>query len=1377
MSGTKSEPSLDSLQACPSSSVSSMTGYSWKLLLFFTRKQHIGIFSAALGAAALVSALRTLLSIVLGRVFDIISQLGQGALTGQIALADVSTWCLVLVGLGIGSWMVNSSFLGLWIIFGELQAREARRLVFTSLLSKRPEWFAALNDGVEGLHVRLHTQIRDLQLATSQVLGFIISDIITSCSSLAIALYYSWKLALVLLTTLPVSFIILCIVTRNVDAEIWLQKQHLQKASTSAAAAVNGIDLVTVYSGHDREVSKYALALKNAARHFLIQVRCNSIQAGYIAFWSISVFVLGFWYGLVLVEQGMPPGNVVTTFYAILTAFQGIEALVGHHWLVLLKGKGAVCFLSGLAKSEGSLEAPSAKNHQEIIGDVRLERVNFAYESNPDNNCLTEASLHFPAKNMTFLIGDTGSGKSTICALIANLLKPISGKVLFDGYPVDQLCQSCLRGQIALVQQNSPVIHDTFFNNVALGHTYPSEVTASDVSQACGFAGLRSLILNLPFGLSTVISSDGHILSGGQRQKLALARAWLRDPVVLVMDEPTSALDPISKSEFMTAVRGWRQEKTTVVVTHDLSNIEDQDFVYILKNGSVFRQGQMRELRDVATAFCNSENKGPSNHRRSRDSLTSNSTTTKQTIQSSHAYYSQFPTVSPQNMPSLTLSAKTDSCHDRRTSRADCRKSVTRPPSTCWQLPSDCEGTKQQFSNYLDRHFETPGANSELLHKDWVFGLKDTQTSVTEKSVRRQYIEDEVESTYTKKESQDDSISAIDGLSENDYGPFNRRVASLLGIVSTVWPSIANRDRVALIFAIVLCLVTSAATPAFSYCLSRLLSAMWAKTGKEEGARWALYLVAVAVIDGLSTGGAHYLFDRLSQTWFDNLRKQAFRNVLGQSRSWFQRTQTTSAQLSQCLDRNAQEMRSIMGKIIPAAIIVLALISISIIWAITICWKLTLVTLSPLPLIIFAVKAYSVVSSTWEQRCNDAATNASAMVKEALINFEFVRVFTLESYFSGKQSSASDEALRVGIEKSLYTGPLFGLYQSVIMPLTALVFYYGTLIVATDPRTNVDEILQVINLLLFCVGTTFELLNNLPELAASKQAAADFLEYVQLPKATQPSRYLPNQPSSPLPIQMRNVDFTPDRSSPKILNGLSLDINPGQSLAIVGVSGSGKSTALSLLLGVNTPNQLSQNEAEVDRFGLSFGNVPLPNIDMECLRSTMAYVPQKPFLFPATIAENIAYGIQSASSQSLQESVIQAAKAAGVHEFIISLPNAYETVVGDGGQTLSGGQSQLVNIARALARKPKLLVLDEPTSSLDPDSAATVRSAILTLIRSSQRKTCGMAVVVATHCVKMMQVVDEVVLLDSGTKVDQGTYTSLVANRGPLRRLVRYGAE
>ncbi|KHN95446.1 ABC a-pheromone efflux pump AtrD [Metarhizium album ARSEF 1941] len=1039
-----------------------------------------------------------------------ISQLGQGTRTGRSALTDVSTWCLVLVGLGIGNLMASSSFLSFWVVFGELQVREARRRVFTSLLSKRPDWFASLDGGIEGLHIRIHTQIRDFQLATSQVLGFVITDMITSFVSLAIALYYSWKLAMVLLTTLPVSFIILSIVTRNVDTEMWLQKQHLQKASTSAAAAVNGIDIVTVYAGHDREVSRYASALKLAARHFLIQARCNSIQAGYIAFWSISVFVLGFWYGLVLVEEGISPGSVVTTFHAIVTAFQGIESLVGH-WLVLSKGKSAVHFLSSLTKFEGSFEAPCTKNHREIIGDVRLEKVaqvNFAYESNADNSCLREVSLHFPEKNMTFMIGDSGSGKSTVCALISNLLTPVDGKVLYDGYPVHQLCPRCLRMQVALVQQDSPVIHDTFFNNVALGSTCPSEVTESEVLQACEFAQLQGLLSDLQCGLSTVIRPDGQLLSGGQRQKLALARAWLRDPAVLILDEPTSAMDPMSQMKVMTAIRRWRQDRTTIIVTHDLSNIQDQDFVYILRNGSVFRQGQM-----------------------------------------------------------------------------------------------------------------------------------------------------------------------------------------------------------------------------------------------------------------------------ISQMWVDNLRKQALRNVLKQPGSWFQKTHVTSAQIIQCFDRNAQEMSTIVGKIIPVVILCLASTSISIIWAMEICWRLTLITLSPLPLIIAAVKAYSSVSSMWEQRCNDAATNSSAILKEALLNFEFVRTFALEPYFSDKQASAADQALRTGLKKSLYTGPLFGLYQSIIMPLTSLVFYCGTFILSTDSSTDVDEVLQVINLLLFCIGTTFELLNDLPELTASKEAAADFLQYVRLPTTAHSQPYLLNEPSFPLPVEMCNLYFAPDQFSPNILNGLSLKVNPGQVTAIVGASGSGKSTALSLLLGINTQNQLLHDEAEVDKFGLSFGNVFLPSIDMEHLHRTMAYVPQKPFLFPATIAENIAYGIYSESPQSLQQSVILAAKAAGIHEFIVSLPNAYKTTIGDGGQALSGGQSQLVNIARALARKPKLLILDEPTSSLDVDSATTVRSAILNLVRSPRGKTHCMAVVVATHCVRMMEITDEIIVLDAGTKVEQGTYSSLMANRGPLWRLVHHGAE
>lgn len=210
------------------------------------------------------------------------------------------------------------------------------------------------------------------------MLGFVICDAVTSCASLGIALYYSWKLALVLLSTLPVSFLILCIVTRDLDSELWSQTQYLQRASTYAAAAINGIDLVAAFGGHGKELSKYGSTLMLAARHFSAQARCNSIQMGYIAFWSISIFVLGFWYGLVLVGQGISPGHIVTTFYAILTAFQGVEAFAGH-WLVLFKGKSAGSFLTNLRRTEQNVDLKSVQDFivtlGECIGDVRLDKV------------------------------------------------------------------------------------------------------------------------------------------------------------------------------------------------------------------------------------------------------------------------------------------------------------------------------------------------------------------------------------------------------------------------------------------------------------------------------------------------------------------------------------------------------------------------------------------------------------------------------------------------------------------------------------------------------------------------------------------------------------------------------------------------------------------------------------------------------------------------------------------------------------------------------------------------------------------------------------------------------------------------------------------
>jgi ATP-binding cassette subfamily B (MDR/TAP) protein 1 len=172
--------------------------------------------------------------------------------------------------------------------------------------------------------------------------------LIVSVASLAIAFSSSWKLTLVLIATLPVSLVIMSIATRRLDPAIQSQKLHQETASKLATSSIKAIEIVKIFNGGDHELRQYYEAIKLASKQYLIQAKCNCFQMGYVAFWVIGMFVAAFWYGTVLVEQGLSPGHVITTFFATLTAFQGIEALLPQ-WLVLAKGMSAGLFLSSLS--------------------------------------------------------------------------------------------------------------------------------------------------------------------------------------------------------------------------------------------------------------------------------------------------------------------------------------------------------------------------------------------------------------------------------------------------------------------------------------------------------------------------------------------------------------------------------------------------------------------------------------------------------------------------------------------------------------------------------------------------------------------------------------------------------------------------------------------------------------------------------------------------------------------------------------------------------------------------------------------------------------------------------------------------------------------
>ncbi|HPQ97391.1 MAG TPA: ABC transporter ATP-binding protein, partial [Thiolinea sp.] len=237
-------------------------------------------------------------------------------------------------------------------------------------------------------------------------------------------------------------------------------------------------------------------------------------------------------------------------------------------------------------------------------------------------------------------------------------------------------------------------------------------------------------------------------------------------------------------------------------------------------------------------------------------------------------------------------------------------------------------------------------------------------------------------------------------------------------------------------------------------------------------------------------------------------------------------------------------------------------------------------------------------------------------------------------------------------------------------------------------------------------------------------------------------------------IQLRDLHYTYPGQRPA-LNGLNLDIHPGEMLAIVGPSGAGKSTLFNLLLGFLVP-----------RHGqILIGNLPLSAMQAEHWRTRLAWLPQKVTLFPGTVADNIRLG-QAATPDAIRE----AARLAQAHEFISALPQAYDTPVGEAGHGLSGGQIRRLGLARAFLRNASLVLLDEAGASLDRDSEARIEAALQTL-----RRRCTLILI--AHRLQTAQHADRIAVMEQGRISATGTHAELLAGSALYRQLVAAGGD
>jgi ATP-binding cassette subfamily B protein len=234
---------------------------------------------------------------------------------------------------------------------------------------------------------------------------------------------------------------------------------------------------------------------------------------------------------------------------------------------------------------------PTRLDRASARGEVRFEGVGFAYD--PGRPVLSDIELVVPAGTTLALVGETGSGKSTLASLVPRLRDVTTGRVLVDGVDVRDLSTSDLAAVVGVVTQETYLMHASVRDN--LRHARP-DATDAEIEQACRAARIHDLVSSLPDGYDTVVGSRGHRFSGGEQQRLAIARTLLRDPAVLVLDEATSALDNETERAILATLDDVSRSRTTITIAHRLSTVRDADQIAVLDRGRVVELGTHEEL-------------------------------------------------------------------------------------------------------------------------------------------------------------------------------------------------------------------------------------------------------------------------------------------------------------------------------------------------------------------------------------------------------------------------------------------------------------------------------------------------------------------------------------------------------------------------------------------------------------------------------------------------------------------------------------------------------------------------------------------------------------------------------------------------------------
>ncbi|KAM3487206.1 hypothetical protein MY3957_009508 [Beauveria namnaoensis] len=1274
-------------------------------LRLFKYANNWDFLAYAAGTAAAISSGVTvpLLNVVFGKFATQFSAYAgtQTLEKGQFQ-GELNKLSLYMLGLFLGRFVLSYINKLAFRMIGIRISSALRQDFLTALFSQSVH---VLDSMPPGYATTIITTASDtVQLGISEKLGVFFEFNATMIASIIIAFIYSWQLSLVTFTAVVFILVSVGILLPPITKGQTRQSQSDTKSASIASEALGSLKMVVACGAEGRIASKYGKFVDEARKHAQNINPLISIQFGLIFFSSYAAFGLAFWYGTkLLVEHKIDElGAIIIVLFSVMMIVASMER-TSTPLLAVSKAMVAACefftVIDAPRPEPGHLTYPEISPNEDLV----MENVTFAYPSRPHVKVLDNLNLTIEKGKVTAIVGASGSGKSTIVGLVQ-------------------------RWYNLKNQQVFPKIIDKTKKQSNGDKNREDGQESQPIPGADEDAGP-------PIELHGTVSTCGYSLDD-------INIKWWRAQIGLVQQEPFLFNDTI----FTNVANGlvgtkWENEPEETkreMVKEACREAFADEFIEKLTvgydtpvgEGGAKLSGGQRQRIAIARAIV-----------RQPSILILDEATSAIDVRGEKIVQAALDKAS-KNRTTIAIA------HRLSTIKKADRIVVLR------------QGQVVESGTHEGLLEDKNGLYYSLVH---------AQALSMEEAAEPDDFQVKEEPAYLAREKSR-------AVSERAGKPIKKKwktksIFSSFG--RFFYETRSNWWMMAL--AIFFSACAGAAIPFQSWLFAKVILVFSyfpdAAKVRHESGFWSLMWTVLAIAAGISYFATFLFANRTASTIRAKYQKQYFASILYQHFSFFDDDDHSQGTMTARSSSDPRQLEELLGINMASVFIAIWTLTGTIAIAFAFAWKLALVSFCvAVPILLGTGYWRFRYELQFDEMNNAVFADSSQFASEAIGAFRTVASLTLEDAICDRFRKLAQGHVADAYKKARLVTLLFAFSDSATIGCQALVLYYGGRLLLNGEFSLQSFFVCFISVL-NAGETTGRALSFGPNVAQVSGAANRILSLRESQVKDDPAAAgkLFESGGDGMKIELENITFKyPTRDVP-VFKGLSLTVEKGQFAALVGASGCGKSSIISLLerqvkptgflRDTLTPNAdaFSCSFYELDKGRILCNGQDIATKNVYAYRSHLSLVAQESSLIQGTIRENILLGVDE--SAVTDEEIYQACQQASIHDFIVSLPEGYNTDIGSRGVSLSGGQRQRVSIARALIRNPDILLLDEATSALDSESEKQVQAAF-------ERAGKGRTMLAVAHRLATVQNADVIFVLGEGELLEQGTHQELLAKRG-----------